>query len=214
MVFAAGGNPSALAALCQAYWRPVNQYILSQVRVPDDALDLTQEFFARLIEKKYSAQADRERGRFRSFLLASVKHFLLEEARNARTQKRGGGRALLPLECETAGSNYRPELRDDLTPDKIFERHWAFTVMERALLALRREKHFEQLKPFLTGDGPAMPYSKLAAELGVTEGVVKIKVHRLRKKYGELLRAEIAQTVESDSHVEEELRYLLSVLAG
>jgi RNA polymerase sigma-70 factor (ECF subfamily) len=86
--------------------------------------------------------------------------------------------------------------------------------MERALLALRREKHFEQLKPFLTGDGPAMPYSKLAAELGVTEGVVKIKVHRLRKKYGELLRAEIAQTVESDSHVEEELRYLLSVLAG
>ena len=143
-----------------------------------------------------------------------MKHFLLEEARNARTQKRGGGRALLPLECETAGSNYRPELRDDLTPDKIFERHWAFTVMERALLALRREKHFEQLKPFLTGDGPAMPYSKLAAELGVTEGVVKIKVHRLRKKYGELLRAEIAQTVESDSHVEEELRYLLSVLAG
>jgi RNA polymerase sigma-70 factor (ECF subfamily) len=214
MVFAAGGNPSALAALCQAYWRPVHEYILNEVRVTDDALDLTQEFFARLIEKKYPAQADRERGRFRSFLLASVKHFLLEQARNARTKKRGGGREPLPLKGETADGHYRPEPRDNLTPDKIFERHWAFTVMDRALLALRREKHFDQLKPFLTGDGPAMPYAQLAAELGVTEGVVKTKVHRLRKKYGELLRAEIAQTVESDSQVEEELRYLLSVLAA
>jgi len=212
MVFAAGGDPPALAALCQAYWRPVHEYILNEVRVADDALDLTQEFFSRLIEKKYSAQADRERGRFRSFLLASVKHFLLEEARNARTQKRGG--ELLPLECERAERHYRPEPRDDLTPDKIFERHWAFAVMDRALLALRREKHFEQLKPFLTGDGPATPYSQLAAELGVTEGVVKTKIHRLRKKYGELLRTEIAQTVESEGQIEEELRYLFSVLAG
>ena len=213
MVFAAGGNPSALDALCQAYWRPVHAYILNEVRIAEDARDLTQEFFSRLIEKKYAAQADRERGRFRSFLLASVKHFLLEQARNARTQKRGGGREILSLECEISASNYRLEPRDDLTPDKIFERHWAFAVMDRALLALRREKHFEQLKPFLTGDGPAMPYSQLAAELGVTEGVVKTKIHRLRKKYGELLRAEIAQTVESDNQVEEELRYLLSVLA-
>jgi RNA polymerase sigma-70 factor (ECF subfamily) len=214
MVFAAGGNSSALAALCQAYWRPVHEYILNEVRVADDALDLTQEFFSRLIEKRYSAQADRKRGRFRSFLLASVKHFLLEDARNRRTKKRGGGRELLPLECETAERHYRPEPRDDLTPDKIFERHWAFAVMDRALLALRREKHFEQLKPFLTGGSPAMPYSQLAAELGVTEGVVKTKIHRLRKKYGDLLRAEIAQTVESDTQIEEELRYLLSVLAG
>ena len=213
MVIAAGGNPSALAALCRAYWRPVHDYILSEGHGADNAPDLTQEFFSRLIEKKYSAQADRERGRFRSFLLASVKHFLLDDARNARTKRRGEGRALLPLEFETDRHD-RLEPRDDLTPDRVFERRWAFTVMDRALLRLRTEKHFAQLKPFLIGDSPGMPYSRLATELGVSEGVVKTKVHRLRKKYGELLRAEIAQTVESADEVEEELRYLLAVISA
>jgi RNA polymerase sigma factor (sigma-70 family) len=213
MVFAADSDSTALAALCQAYWRPVHEYILHERNSTDDALDLTQEFFSRLIEKKYSVQADRERGRFRGFLLGSVKHFLLTQARDARTQKRGGGRNLLPLEFETVEGSYKIEARDDLTPERLFERRWAFTVMDRALLGLRRETYFEQLKPFLTGMGPSMPYSRLAAELGITEGLVKTKIHRLRKKYGELLRAEIARTVESEEEIDEELRYLLTAIS-
>jgi RNA polymerase sigma factor (sigma-70 family) len=212
MVLAAGADPSALSALCEAYWRPVHEYIVKQGTATDDALDLTQEFFSRLIEKNYSAQAERERGRFRCFLLAAVKHFLLDAAKKGRTQKRGGGRALLSLDFETDQSSYRLEPRDDLTPDKIFTRRWAFTVMNRALLRLRSENHFAQLEPFLTGEGSGIPYSRLAADLGVSEGVVKTRVHRMRKKFGGLLRAEIALTVESADQIEEELRYLLAAI--
>lgn len=212
MVFAAGTDGSALSALCEAYWRPVHEYIVRQGTAADDALDLTQEFFSRLIEKKYSAQAERERGRFRCFLLAAVKHFLLDEAKKARTQKRGGGHALLALDVETEEGSYRLEPRDDLTPDKIFERRWAFTVMDRALRKLSGEKHCAELRPFLTGEGSGIPYSRLAAELGVSEGVIKTRVHRMRKKFGELLRAEIAMTVESVDEIEEELRYLLAAI--
>jgi RNA polymerase sigma factor (sigma-70 family) len=215
MVVAAQSDPSALASLCQSYWQPVFDYVLSQRRTFDDALDLTQEFFARLIAKKYSAQAYRERGRFRSFLLASVKHFLLSEDRDARAQKRGGGCEILALDVRTAEGTYQLDPGDDMTPDKIFERRWAFTVMDRALQGLQGQKYFAELKPFLTGGAsPGVTYSKLAAEWGVSEGVVKIRVHRMRRRYGELLRNEIAQTVETVDQVDEELRYLLGVLSG
>ena len=219
MVIAAGGNPSteardALAGLCQAYWRPLHEYVRYHGYAAEDAQDLTQEFFTRLIEKNYSAQADSRRGRFRSFLLGSLKHFLASEARNARAQKRGGGEALLSLEVETAEGSYRREPPDERTPDKIFERRWALTAIDRALEGLRNVKYFEQLKPCLTDGETGVTYAVLAAELGLTEGAVKQKVRRLKQRFGELVRAEIALTVESDDQIDEELRYLLTVIGA
>jgi RNA polymerase sigma-70 factor (ECF subfamily) len=219
IVIAAGGNPSteardALAALCQAYWRPLHEYVLYQGYGTEDAQDLTQEFFTRLIEKNYSAQADRRRGRFRSFLLGAARHFLASEARYSRAQKRGGGEPPLSLEFETPEGDLRVEPRNDLTPDKIFERRWALTVIDRALEGLRDVKHFERLNFCLTGGGAGVSYSVLAAELGLTEGALKQQVRRLRRRFGELVRAEIALTVESEDQIDEELRYLLAVIGG
>jgi RNA polymerase sigma-70 factor (ECF subfamily) len=204
-----------LAALCQAYWRPLFEYVLCQGYSREDAQDRTQEFFARLIEKNYSEQADPQRGRFRSFLLVAVKHFLASEARNARAQKRGGGHFPLSLDVETAEGNIRLlEPRDGRTPDKIFERAWALTVIERAMEGLRDVKHFEQLKFCLTGGDSGVTYSVLAAELELTEGAVKQKVRRLRQWFGERVRAEIALTVESEDQIDEELRYLLAAVSA
>jgi RNA polymerase sigma-70 factor (ECF subfamily) len=212
MVIAAGGEPSgesqtALSQLCQAYWRPLHGYVLSQGYAADDALDLTQEFFANLIEKNYSAQADRERGRFRSFLLGAVKHFLAAETRRARTQKRGGGEVPLSLDFEPAATGHS-------NPAQIFERRWALTVIDRAMAGLRSAQHFEQLKGYLIGGDSGVTYSHLAAQLGMTEGALKAKIHRMRRRFGELLRREIAQTVESEEQVEDELRYLLGIISS
>lgn len=210
MVVAAGTGPcvesrAALSELCQAYWRPLHGYILSRGYGADDALDLTQEFFAHLIEKNYSAQADRGRGRFRTFLLASVKHFLAAQERRSRAQKRGGGGSPMTLDFEPAAAG--------LTPAQAFERRWALNVIDRAMGQLRNSPHFELLKTYLIADEAGLPYSHLAAQLGLTEGAVKTKIHRMRRRFGELLRLEIAQTVESEEEIEEELRYLFDVLS-
>ncbi len=210
MVLAAAAEPSveagvALSELCQAYWRPVHGYILSQGYAADDALDLTQEFFARLIEKNYSAQADRERGRFRTFLLASVKHFLAAQARRACAQKRGSGTAPMPLDFEPASAASE-------TPAQVFERRWALSVIERAMARLRNSPNFESLKTYLIADDTNPAYSQLAVQLGITESALKTKIHRMRRRFGELLRSEIAQTVESEGQIEDELRYLFDVI--
>jgi RNA polymerase sigma-70 factor (ECF subfamily) len=212
MVVSAGGETSlehrdSLARLCQSYWRPVHAYVASQGYSPEDAQDLTQEFFARFIEKNYSSQADQERGRFRSFLLAAVKHFLGMENRRNQAQKRGGGITPTTLDFE-------PQASATPTPAQIYERRWAMTVIEHAMTGLKNMKHFEHLKGCLTAPDDKVSYAVIAGQLGITESAVKVSVHRMRRRFGHLLRAEIAQTVESENQVEDELRYLLTVISA
>jgi RNA polymerase sigma factor (sigma-70 family) len=226
VVLSAGRSDSthardALAKLCQAYWYPLYAYVRRQGHGPHDAQDLTQEFFARLIEKNYLGDVNREKGRFRSFLLASLKHFLANEWDKARALKRGGGHTIIPLEVDTAETRYSLEPPDPLSADKIFERRWALTLLEQVLAHLREEfvfsgkvALFEEFKGCLTGDRDSLPYSEMGRKLGMSEGAVKVAVHRLRQRYRELLRAEIANTVAGPNEVDEELRYLFSVLAG
>lgn len=226
VVLAAGARNSprseeALAALCQAYWYPLYVYVRRRGHSADEALDLTQEFFARLLEKHYLRQADVERGRFRSFLLAAFKHFLANERDRASAQKRGDGLPALPLEVETAEGRYRREPADHETPERVFERRWALTMLDRVLAALRNEYHasgraelFERLEDLLTAGKSEEPYSRLGATLGMSEGAVKVAVHRLRRRFGDLLREEIAQTVPSVDEVDDEIRYLFRVLGA
>ncbi len=185
----------------------------------DDARDLTQAFFTRLLEKNDLAAARGERGRFRSFLLAAVKHFLANERDRSRAARRGGGAAHLSLDFAGAERLFRNEPRARHTPETLFELRWAWTLLERGLGRLRREyarsgkeELFDRLKIYLTGGGT--PYRDAAAELGLGEGAVKVAVHRLRKRFGEVLRHEIAETVARGEETEEELRHLLHVLSS
>ena len=222
----AGGNETtharnALEQLCRAYWFPIYAFVRRQGHNPHDAQDLTQEFFARLLEKKSLAGADPSKGRFRSFLLASLKHFLANEWDKAKAQKRGGGQVMIPIDIKSAENSGGFEPADNLTAEKIFERRWALTLLEQVLRRLRaeyvrddREKLFEQLKPTLTEVSRSVRYTEIAARLGTSEGAVKVAVHRLRQRYRELLRAEIADTVASPGEVEDEIRNLFAALAG
>ena len=185
----------------------------------DDAQDLTQEFFARVLEKHYIRQADPARGRFRSFLLASLKHFLSNERDRARAQKRGGGAAPLPFELETAEGRYTREPPDDETPDRIFERRWALALLERVLGRLRDENYaagkaelFDRVRDLLTEGRAEVPYVDIAVTLGMSEGALKVAVHRLRRRYGELLRETIGETVADAAEIDDEIRYLFSAL--
>ncbi len=212
-------SEEALAALCQAYWYPLYVYVRRKGYEVDQAQDLTQEFFARLLEKHYLRQADPEKGRFRSFLLAAVKHFLATQRDRANAQKRGGGREALPLEIETAEGRYQREPPDNETPDRVFERRWALTMLDRALAALRheyqqngREDVFERFKDLLTAGRTEESYAQIGATVGMSEGAVKVAVHRLRRRFGECLRAEIAHTVQGAQEIDDEIRYLFSVL--
>jgi RNA polymerase sigma-70 factor (ECF subfamily) len=211
---------TALEKLCRTYWPPIYAFVRRQGHPPHDAQDLTQEFFARLLEKKSLADVDRAKGRFRSFLLASLKHFLANEWDKARAEKRGGGRALIPIDAQAAESSCVIDPADNLTAERIFERRWALILLEQVLQRLRqeyihdgREKLFEQLKVTLTEASRSVPYAQIAPRLGLSEGAVKVAVHRLRRRYRELLRAEIAETVASPAEVEEEIRNLFAVLA-
>ena len=213
------GSEEALAALCQAYWYPLYAFVRRKGHDADEAQDLTQEFFARVIEKQYFGQADAQRGRFRSFLMAALEHFLSSERDRAHAQKRGGGRPPLSLEIETAEGRYQREPTDHETPERVFERRWALTMLDRVLAALRdeyhrggREERFERLQGLLTGGTSEESYAQLGATLGLSEGAVKVAVHRLRQRFGELLRAEIAQTVQRDQDIDDEIRYLFSAL--
>jgi RNA polymerase sigma-70 factor (ECF subfamily) len=209
-----------MSALCQAYWYPLYAFVRRQGHSAADAQDLTQEFFARLLRSHYVAAADPKRGRFRSFLLASLKHFLAHEWEKARALKRGGGYEFVPLEADLGESRYCLEPADPLTPDKLFERRWALTVLERVLQRLQQdyeaggqETLFEALRPALTGESALPPYGELSCRLDMNEGAIRVAVHRLRRRYGELLREEIAQTVGSPDEVETELQHLLAALS-
>ena len=225
LVLSAGDQPSpqaadALEKLRRAYWLPISAFVRRQGRSPHDAQDLTQEFFTRLLEKKTLAVADPARGRFRSFLLASLKHFLANEWDRARARKRGGGQTLIPIDAADAETKYGLEPADHVTAEKIFERRWALALLDQVLRRLReeyardgREKLFERLKPTLTEPSRTVSYAIIAAQLGASEGAVKSAVHRLRQRYRELLRAEIANTVAAPGEVETEMRHLFRVLA-
>jgi len=211
----------ALARLCQTYWFPLYTYVRRRGNSPEDAKDLTQEFFARLLERNWVANADQEKGRFRSFLLSAMNHFLADEWDKARAQKRGGGVAPLPLQLDTAETRYGVEPADNVTPERSFERRWALTLLDEVLIRLRVEyAHegktdlFAALNPCLVGERTSQPYAELAKRLGMSEAAVKSAVHRLRQRYRQLLRDEIAQTVAGPEEVDDELRHLFAVLAG
>ena len=226
LVVSAGGNDTtharnALEKLCRAYWFPIYAFVRRQGHSPHDAQDLTQGFFARLLGKKYLAGADPVKGRFRSFLLASLKHFLANEWDKTRAQKRGGGQILIPIDVATAETSCGIDPADNVTAEKIFERRWALTLLEQVLRRLRAEyvsdgrgNLFEQLKPTLTEASRSVRYAEIAAQMGTSEGAVKAAVHRLRLRYREVLRAEIADTVAGPGEVEDEIRNLFAALAG
>lgn len=208
----------ALEKLCRNYWLPIYVFVRRQGHNSHDAQDLTQEFFARLLEKNYLAGVHREKGRFRSFLLASVKHFLANEWDKAKAQKRGGGHVPISIDTTIGENSLGLEPADVLTAEKIFERRWALALLDQVLRRLReeytrdgKEKQFEQLKPTLTEASRSVPYVEIAAQLGTSEGAVKVAVHRLRQRYRELLRAEIADTA---SEIDDEIRSLFAALAN
>jgi RNA polymerase sigma factor (sigma-70 family) len=211
----------ALESLCQAYWYPLYAFVRRQGHNPEDAADLTQGFFTRLLEKDWLADVSRTKGRFRSFLLAAMNHFLANEYDKAQARKRGGGCRIVSLEVKTAETRYRLEPSDPVTPEQLYERQWALTLLDQVLTRL--QGHYEEegkadlfavLKPCLGGRCEAQPYANLAARLGMTEGAVRVAVHRLRQRYREVLREEIAQTVSSLEEVEPEIRHLMRALSG
>ena len=224
VVLAAGARESpasheALETLCQTYWYPLYAYIRRRVGSENEAQDLTQAFFAKLLENNYVAAADPQRGKFRAFLLTSLKHFLVNEWKKQRTQKRGGGKLPISLDLSDAESRYRLEPANQQTPEKIFERRWAVTLVNAVLLQLRqefresgKEKQFEQLKGFLVGAGDDTTYARASQTLNISEGAVRVAAHRLRKRYRQLLRNEIAQTVSAPNEIDEEIRNLFVAL--
>lgn len=211
---------AALATLCRTYWYPLYAFVRRQGCSPHDAQDLTQEFFARLLEKNFLAQVAPEKGRFRSFLRAAMKHFLANEWAKARTQKRGGDRTLLPLDAVGAEQRYGGEPVDLDSADRIYERRWALTLLDHVVGALRadyagtgRSALFEALKPCLAGDPDALPYAEIATTLGASPGAIKVAAHRLRQRYTKLLRDTVANTVDDPADVDSELRHLLTALS-
>jgi RNA polymerase sigma-70 factor (ECF subfamily) len=206
---------AALGRLCAGYWYPVYAFIRRKGVDADEARDCTQDFFAALLDKDYLADIDRARGRFRSFLLASVCHFLCNRFDAARALKRGGRQWLLPLEFEDAEGRFRKEPAHSLTPEAIFEYRWATGLLDRVLKRLRAGyagTNFDVVKPFLVGEAARGESAAAAEGLGVSEGAFKVAIHRLRKRYRELLRSEIAETVGNPAEVDDEIQYLLSVL--
>ncbi|MGA2244388.1 MAG: sigma-70 family RNA polymerase sigma factor [Verrucomicrobiota bacterium] len=222
---AAGKKDQALAErglekLCRIYWRPLYSYIRRQGENSHDAQDLTQEFFARLLEKDFLGSVDQTKGRFRSFLLAALRHFLSHQRDRARAQKRGGGQTPLSLDFSDAETGLGFQPADEQTPEKAFEKRWALTLLEQALARLRQEysergrlEIFEQLKTTLTEGRGGVAYAELAAGLGISEASVKMAVHRLRQRYRAVVRAEIAETVAQESEVEDELREVFRALS-
>ena len=210
---------AALETLCEKYWYPLYAYLRSAGHSAADAEDLTQGFFLRLLEKDALRAADPRRGRFRSFLLTAIKHFALNEWDRRRAKKRGGAQPILSLEFSAGEEKYQLEPRDHSTPETVYEREWALTVMARATDKLRAEFHkarkdelFEHLKVYLPPDEGGPAYAETAAASGMTEGAVKVAVHRLRQRYNDLLRGEIAQTVASPDEIEDESRHLTSTI--
>ena len=226
VVLAAGRKSSAqsdraLGELCQTYWYPLYAYVRRQGKTKEDAEDLVQAFFEKFLEKNYLEGLSAERGKFRAFLLASLKHFLANEWDKSQRQKRGGGIKHLTLDWQSADQRFHLDPADPSSPDKTFDREWALALLERVIVRLREEcvaadkaPLFEQAKGYLMVGEAAIPYADAAKSLGLDEGAVRVAVHRLRKRYRELLRDEIAQTLDDPAQVTEELRSLQAALAS
>jgi RNA polymerase sigma-70 factor (ECF subfamily) len=223
VVLAAGKSSSpnqkqALEDLCERYWFPLYAYL--RQRDSHEAEDYTQAFFARILDKHDLQAADPKYGKFRSFLLIKLKSFLSDERDRARAKKRGGGRKILSLGFQNAEDQYALEPVDQLSPEKLFEKSWALTVLERTMNRLEKEmaeknkkKLFEHLKVYLTTEKDVIPYRNMAKELKMPEGSVRVAVHRLRRRYRKLLRDEIAQTVAAEDQIDEEIEHLFTALA-
>ena len=225
VVLAAGKSSAprqkqALETLCQSYWFPLYAYLRRRGYESHQAEDLTQAFFARMLEKKEFQTADPKCGKFRSFLLVRLKYFLSDQRDRAQAKKRGGGRKILSLNAGDAEGHYNLEPATQLSPEMLFEKAWALTVLERTMGRLEaemtkknRKKLFDHLKVYLTTDKNAIPYQNMAAELSMTEASVRIAVHRLRRQYRKLLRDEVAQTVGDEDQIDEEMGSLFAALA-
>jgi len=224
VVIAAGPNDSeaanaAMARLCQTYWHPLYMYVRRLGHRPEDAQDLTQEFFARLLAKDYLKAVDRAKGKFRSFLLTAVKRFLANEWDRANRQKRGGGKEALSLDAKEFEGRQPRGLVDDRTPEKVFEQQWATVLLEQVFSHLAMElaaegkaNLFQELRGFLTGGTEGDSYPQAAQRLEMSEGTVRVNVHRLRHRYRELLRLEISHTVDSPEGIDDEIRCLFAAL--
>jgi RNA polymerase sigma factor (sigma-70 family) len=224
VVLAAGQRelPEAAAALeklCRTYWYPLYVFARRGGNSAEDAQDLTQDFFARLLEKNYLAKADRDRGRFRAFLLGSMKNFMVNEWKRSSRLKRGGGIEFLQIDADCAEDRYLAEPADEASPENTYERRWAITLIEQVLATLREEHEaaaksqlFQELKGFIWGEKSTASYAEIAGHLSLSEGAVKVAVHRLRQRFREILRAEVANTVARPDEVDSELRHLISLV--
>jgi len=208
----------ALEHLCCNYWYPLYSYLRRNSYSPHDAQDLTQSFLAHLIEKRDLASVSPERGKFRSFLLVALKHFVSDERKKANAQKRGGGERAISIDAQFAESRYQIEIADPATPELSFERQWAFILLDRVFESLRadyaergKSEIFSALQPALGGNGELQPYAKIGEKLSLTEASVKIAVHRLRKEFGQRLRAAIAETVSTEDEIDSEIRQLIRI---
>jgi DNA-directed RNA polymerase specialized sigma24 family protein len=211
----------ALSHLCESYWYPLYAYIRRRGHSADEAQDLTQEFFARLLAREFLEAADPAKGRFRAFLLACCKHFLANQRDHDHAQKRGGGITPVSLSPDEAEQRYRLEPSHDLTPEKLFERRWAVTLLDCVLARLReeftargKEAQFDHLRVYLVGERNGPPQADAAEALEMTAGSIKVAVHRMRQRYRELLREEIARTVETPEQIDEEIRQLFAALSS
>jgi DNA-directed RNA polymerase specialized sigma24 family protein len=215
----AAESREALTRLCELYWRPVHAYIRRRVATDDEARDLTQAFFTLFLEKHYVRDADPARGRFRAFMLASVKHFLSNDRDRAHALKRGGWTPIVSLEFETAEGSLRHEPATQVTPERLYEHRWAWAMVSRVLERLETEQAqaghsetFGRLRPFLSGDEPGMPYAELASLLDTSPVAIRVAVHRLRRRFRALLLEEVARTVADPADIEPEVRYLIEAL--
>lgn len=226
LVLAAGRNSTpdahaALEKLCRTYWPPLYSFVRRSGYAPADAQDLTQGFFLQLLEHDFLVSVDPGKGKFRSFLLASLKHYLSNERDRARARKRGGGLVPVSIDARDAEGRFLLEPVDPMTPEKLYERRWALTVLDQALARLQNEytasgrnKIFEKLKGELTSTAERPPHAEIGRELGLTPGAVKVAAHRLRQRFGEMLRAEIAETVARPEDIEEEIQHLFQALSS
>ena len=215
------GGQEALEKLCRTYWHPLYAYVRHRGYEPHDAQDLTQEFFLRLLDKHYLAQVDPHKGKFRSFLIVAVNHFLANEWDRAKAAKRGGRVTFVSFDEATAEESLQLENMAGASPEKIFERRWALTILDQVIARLRKEfdeagktEQFEALKMFLMGEKSSASYADLAGRFHTTEAALKMAVQRMRQRCGELLREEIANTVTTPLQVEEEVRFLFGALGG
>lgn len=224
IVLAAGQAASqdsrqALESLCRAYWFPVYTYVRRHASGVEDAQDITQCFFTHLLDKDTIAKANPDRGRFRAFLLTALQNFLTNERQKARAKKRGGGKVALSLDLDSGESRYQIEPSHELTPEKLFERRWVLALLDQVLESLRMElategkvSHFEQLKGGIAGEMTSESYKLAAAALGITAAAAKQGAYRLRKRYRELFRLEVARTVAQDAEIDDEISRLLGIL--